>query len=315
MYRRIALIICLAVALWMPSFANAFAVSPATLDLSASRGETVEQTISVINNGTAEQTYYLGTISFVPDETSGAPRFLSGDSDRSGLAGWIHFPVREVTVPSSTKVDVPFVVTIPADAESGTLYAAVTVSVAPSDVVASNGATIEAKTAVLVFMTVEGESIEKAATVDFVSSDGGLVVAHDVSYAFRVQNQGNVSVVPSAMIVVTDLFGRVVFAKDANPEDGRVLPGTTRTYSGELVERPSGFLGAIATQWSLFAIGPMTATLSIDGTDSADSPAIHYWMFPWQILVTVIGAIVFAWLALRGLARSRSGIGGISTGN
>lgn len=303
MYRRIALLICAAAVLWMPTFARAFAVSPATLDLSASRGETVEQTVSVINNGAAEQTYYLWTMPFVPDETSGAPQFLSSDEDRSGLAGWIVFPVREVAVPAGTKVDVPFVVTVPGDTESGTYYAAVTVSTAPSEVVASNGASIEAKLAVLVFLTVEGETVEKAAIVDFVSPDEGLVVVHDVSYAFRIQNQGNVSVVPAAEIVVTDVFGRVVFAMDGNPEGGRVLPGTTRTYFGELAERPSGFLDTVAAQWSLFAVGPVTATLVVDGIDSADGPAIHYWMFPWQMIVTVVGAIVLAWLVWRGIKR------------
>lgn len=303
MYRRIATFICAAAALWIPSFVRAFAVSPATLDLSASRGVTVEQTISVINNGAAEQTYYLGTMSFVPDETSGTPQFLSSDDDRSGLAGWIAFPVREVAIPAGTKVDVPFVVTVPDDVASGTYYAAVTVSTAPSEVVASNGATIEAKMAVLVFLTVEGETVEKAAVVDFVSPDDGVVVAHEVSYAFRVQNQGNVAIVPAAEIVVTDALGRVVFTKDANVEDSRVLPGTTRTFSGELAGRPSGFFSTVRAQWSMFGIGPMTATLAIGGVDDPDGSEIRYWMFPWQLIVTVIGAILLAWLVWRGIMK------------
>ncbi len=309
MYRRIATFICAAAALWIPSFVHAFAISPATLDLSASRGETVERTISVINNGAAEQTYYLGTMAFVPDETSGTPQFLSSDDDRSGLAGWIAFPVREIAIPAGTKVDVPFVITVPGDVQSGTYYAAVTVSTAPSEVVASNGATIEAKMAALVFLTVEGETVEKSAIVDFVSPDDGMVVAHEVSYAFRVQNQGNVAVVPIANIVVTDLFGRAVFTKDANVEGGRVLPGTTRTFSGELAERPGGFLETIRTQWSLFAIGPMTATLVIDGVDDPNGSEIRYWMFPWQLVVTVVGSIVLAWLVWRGLTRGRAPTG------
>ena len=120
MYLRFLLFICAVAVLSMPSFAHAFVVSPTTVDLSASRGGTVEQTITVINNAAAEQTFYLGTLPFVPSETSGAPQFLSNDDDRSGLSAWIHFPVNEIAIPTNTRVDVPYSVVIPVDISSGT---------------------------------------------------------------------------------------------------------------------------------------------------------------------------------------------------
>lgn len=306
MYRRIALLLCAAAVLWIPSFVSAFAVSPATLDLSASRGETVQQTVSVINNGAAEQTYYFGTMSFVPDETSGIPQFLSSDNDRSGLAGWIVFPVSNVAIPAGTKVDVPFEVTVPGDVESGTYYAAVTVSTAPSEIVASNGATIEAKTAVLVFLTVEGETVSKFALLDFTSPDeGGMESRLYVPYAFRVQNQGNVAFVPDATITLTDMFGRVVTRTNANGELARVLPETTRTFEGVLAGGPDGFWSVVRQQVSLFAIGPVTATLDLRAGDQAETTSFSFWMFPWQLIVTAAGAVLLAWLVWRGITRRR----------
>lgn len=303
MYRRISLLICAAAVLWIPSFARAFAVSPATLDLSASRGEAVEQTVSVINNGAAEQTYYLGTMSFVPDETSGAPQFLSNDDDRSGLAGWIVFPIREVVIPAGTKVDVPFVVTVPDDTESGTYYAAVTVSTAPSEVVASNGATIEAKMAVLVFLTVEGETVERGRLLDFTSEvAGGVGTTMAIPYQYRIQNQGNVSLSPTVTIMVRDAVGRMVLTVDGNPDGGRILPGTTRTFEGTLTTRADGFFQTVAQQVSLFAVGPVEVTLA-PSLQGEQSTSFTVWVIPWQLIVSVVGVVALAWLVWRGIRR------------
>jgi len=311
---RFAIIFCAAAMLWMPSFVHALAVSPATIDLSSSKGETVQQTISVINNDAADQKYFFGTISFVPDVTTGDPQFLSSDADQSELSKWIDFPVGEVVVPARTMVDVPFVVSVPMNAASGTYYAAVTVSIAPSEIVASNGASIEAKTAVLIFLTIEGENVEKMALLDFVSPDEGVTAFHALSYVYRLQNQGNVLVKPKASIIVQDFLGRTIFVADANPGSGRVLPGTTRTFAGELSDWPHGFVESVKSQVSLFAIGPVTATLQIEGIDS-NGPAIHYWMFPWQMIVTMVGCAAIIWCVWHGIRVLRARISRISTGS
>lgn len=292
--------------MWIPCAASAFGVSPATLDLSGARGETIDATFTVINSSTAEQTYYLSTLAFGPNESSGAPEFIPYDVDHSGMPEWIAFPHAVVSIEANAKADVPFRVSIPAGAASGSYYAAVTVSTAPSEIVATNGATVEAKTAVLVFLTVEGETIEKAAVLDFVTPDGPITTIHELSYAFRVQNQGNVVVVPTASIVVTDLFGRTVFTKDANAAGGRVLPGTTRTFTDELIEKPSGFFPTVRKQWFLFAIGPMTATLVVDGADIADGPALHYWIVPWQLLSCIAVGLILLKLIWNGLTRRKA---------
>lgn len=308
MFRRLAILFCAAVLAWIPVRALAFGVSPASLDLSGGRGEIVAGSVAVINGGTAEQTYYLGTLAFVAGEESGAPTFLPSD-DQSGLAGWISFPVREVTVPARTKVDVPFMVTVPSGQASGTYQTAVTVSATPSEVVATNGATIEAKTAVLVFLTVEGETVEKLALLDFVTpgnADGPLFANHEVSYAYRLQNQGNVAVKPDATITVRDLLGRAVLVADANPSEGRVLPESTRTFTGEIQSAQDGFLHMARAQVSAFAIGPVTATLTVAYGSQTLSSSISYWAFPWQLLVCAAATVIVLVLLWNGVLRQRT---------
>lgn len=298
----------------MPFRVLAFAIAPATLDLSGQRGETIKDTIAVINNGSAEQTYYLGTLKFIPGESS-TPSFIPFETDHSGLPEWIAFPVKIVTIPANTKVDVPFTVTIPQDVPSGTVYGAITVSTTPSDVVAANGATIEAKMASLLFVTVEGETVEKLALLDFASSngaDGPFDLARQ--FAFRLQNQGNVAIVPTGTVTLTDAFGRVVATQTVNEEASRVLPLTTRSFSGTVGTNPIGFVETVRSQLASFAIGPINATLTVTSGSQTLSKSFSYWMIPVQLLLTAAMAVVILLVFSKLLSRGRDRLGRIQPG-
>lgn len=314
MLRRLLPFLCAVVLLWMPSRALAFAIAPATLDLSGQRGETIEDTIAVINNGSAEQTYYLGTLKFVPGESS-TPSFIPFETDHSGLPEWIAFPVKTVTIPAGTKVDVPFTVTIPQDAASGTAYGAITVSTSPSDVVATNGATIEAKMASLLFVTVGGETVDKLALLDFASSgdaDGPFDLARQ--FVFRVQNQGNVASVPSGAVTLTDSLGRRVATQPINEDGGRILPMTTRSFSGSIGPNPHGFVETVRSQIANFAIGPMNATLTISTGTQTITRSFSYWTFPLHLFLTAAMAVVILLALSKLLSRGRERLGRIQPG-
>ncbi len=301
----IAVLVCAVAALWMPLRAHAFAVTPALLELSGARGETVKSAITVINDTAAPRTYYLQAIKFVPREDSGAPTFIPYETDHEGLPEWVKFESRAVAVPAGSKAEVPITIAIPNDAASGGQYGAIVVSDTPSDVVATNGAAINANIAVLVFLTVEGETIEKAALLDFTSPEQGSVLAAVAgSFRYRLQNQGNVHVTPTGTVTVRDLFGRTIAAADANSGRNKVLPGVTRTFEGVFGRPTAGLWDTLKVQFAAFAIGPMTATLELDsvGSDPITS-RFGFWVFPWQMLSVIVLSVAAAWFAVRGIKK------------
>ncbi len=315
MFRRIIPLLCAVVLLWMPFRALAFAIAPATLDLSGQRGETIDGTIAVINNGSAEQTYYLGTLKFVPGEQSGTPSFIPFETDHSGLPEWIAFPVRTVAIPANTKVDVPFTVTIPQNVASGTVYGAITVSTSPSDVVAANGATIEAKMASLIFLTVEGETVDKLALLDFDATNSGNTSLQLTRwFTFRVQNQGNVVAVPTGTVTLVDALGRTVLSQPINQEQSRVLPMTTRSFSGTIGPVPTSFGDELRSDVANFAIGPVTATLTIASGSKTLTKSSTYWTLPWHLLLTAAMAVVILLVLSKLLSRGRDRLGRIQPG-
>lgn len=284
------IIVCFIALMLIPFYVNAAAIAPATQDIVAKRGETVKAQISIINSSAIEQTYYLGAMKFVPKAETGSPQFISYDEDHSGLTEWIKFPSESVKVPSNSKGDVEFEIQIPEIVASGGYYSAVTVSSSKYDLVASNGSIIEAKTAALILLTVEGETTEKAELLNF--SKKGRISSLFNGFSYRIQNQGNVHIVPEGEIVLKGLLGRVIKRIDANKALGRVLPNSTREYSFN--EEKNSFWNTASGQMKEFAIGPIKAELQLSYADGSSKLTARdrYWYLPYQLIAVIAGSIL-----------------------
>ena len=288
----------------IPSGARAAAVAPATIEVVGTRGGVAQATFSIINTSATEQTYYLGTMKFVPKEETGAPQFIPYEEDHSGLADWIKFQGSSVTVPANTKLEYPFLVNIPGAVDSGGYYSAITVSGSPQDLTQSNGAVVEAKTAILVFLTIEGQTNRKAEILDFNKESGFSSLSEDINY--RIQNQGNVHVVPTGEVKIKGLFGRTIRIIEVTDEIGRVLPGSTRKYTLPAVKE-QGFWNTVSHQMRYLAIGPVKAELNLSYSD--DQPKImseiSYFHFPAHLISVVLGGFIILLLLFRGLSKSK----------
>lgn len=299
-----SLLLCLTALLSMPQGVGAFGVSPALLDLSGKRGETIPGTFTLINTSAAEQSYYLGALSFFSGEDSGEPQFVSPDADQSELTTWIQFPHVHVTLSAGSKADVPFQVSIPDGALSGSYHAAIVVSDTPPQLAEGSGSVVRANMAVLVFLTVEGETVSQAAVLDFSSAQGGPRALPSFDYQYRVQNQGNVDVKPSGTVTVRDAFGRVLAQANANEDSGRILPKTTRAFHGHVGPTPPTLRDTLQNEFGLFAIGPVTVTLALQyGNGQSLTAAFTQWVFPWHAMLAVVAAIALALLTVRILHR------------
>lgn len=308
--KSLIIYIGIAVLLVSPLSAKAFAVAPGLVELNADRGQVIETTLQLINTSDAPQTVYLSKQKFEANETSGAPKFIPYDDDHFGLVDWLQLPFDRITVEARTKVDVPLTIAIPSDIASGGYYGSVIFSPAPHEIVATNGATINAKTAVLLLLTVSGENNEKLALLDFTSGQSNTwQTLPSGEFAFRLQNQGNIHVLPEGTISVKDILGRLISVANANPASGRVLPGSTRTYQGDFgPQNNRGFVETLKSQWQNFALGPVTVSLDLSYGDQPQ--ALHsdfsMWVFPWQLLVSVIAVLIILGLVIRGLKRKTS---------
>ncbi|MBI5794147.1 hypothetical protein HZA87_03620 [Candidatus Uhrbacteria bacterium] len=286
------LMISLFTMLTVPSVASAVSVAPASLELTADRGEMVSSSITVLNTQNNDQEYFIGLMGFKPKDDSGTPEFFLPEAGMDDLTSWILLGSSSYIVPALSSSQIPFRVAVPDDIPAGGYYAAITVSPAPADVVATNGAIIEAKTAVLVLLTVGGETQENLALLDFTSAQGESGLPFH-SYQFRLQNQGNVHVMPVGMVRLTGLLGQTILELDANAQEGRVLPGSTRTFSVAPDTQATNWYNAAAFQLSHLVIGPVKATLDLTyGGNGIIQSSLSFWVFPWQLILTMIGLLL-----------------------
>ena len=280
-----------------PVSVQAFSASPSTMDMEAGRGEKIDRQFTVTNTSSADQTFYCSVLKFVPAGDSGSPQFIPFEKDHAGLPEWIQFSSPSALIRANSKQDIPFSVTVPNDSAAGTFYAAVTISTAPAEII-STGATVEAKTALLIFLTVKGETVEKIALLNFGSGeDQGILTLPPKEFTFSLQNQGNVLLVPEGTITIRNAMGAEVQTLSINAENGRLLPKSTRLYRTAWVSQNEAgtFLEKARQEWNAFHFGPYTAQLVL--TYESDQKNVlngeyAFWIFPWHALVFMTGILV-----------------------
>lgn len=289
----------------IPFCMHAAAVSPATIDVSGGRGEVVSSKFTIVNTQATNQTYYLDTLSFQAKDESGEPQFSSMKTTDS-LAKWIIFASDHVTIPARSKIDAPFTIHIPADVVPGSYQSAITVSSAPAEVVATNGAIVEAKTAVLVFLTVNGDSTKKVELLDFKASGKGIQSDLHQTFTYRIQNQGNVYAIPEGVIAMKDILGRTIQVRDANESKNRVLPMSTRTFQVASL-KPNGFVDTLKDQSRAFAIGPVNVALALNL--GVGFQPIHittsFWYIPYQLILSVLVLVVLLYLVYQFISKHK----------
>lgn len=281
----------------IPSSVFAFAVSPSVIEMEGTRGEKVHKTISIINTGSAEQTYYLDTLFFEPKEEEGIPVF--DPQKKSPLSDWILLPENPIVVePNSFKeIEVSFL--IPQQSASGTFFVALTVSPAKEEIF-SEGASVEAKTAVLFFLTVLGETKEQMALLDF-SADKIVSSLGPEMFSFRVQNQGNVLLVPTGKIILRNVFGKEVAVLPVNEEQGRLLPGKTRKYEEKWkTYEQQSVMQKVKEEWKNFHLGPYGAELSLSFSGTEITKSIRVWILPWHACLSLVALLVVLFVFHRG---------------
>lgn len=293
--KKSLLLICFALlsTMFFPKHVLAFSVSPAILEIEGQRGETVSSSITIINESSVDEEYFIGSMNFEAQDQSGAPEFIPYNIDHSGLPDWFSFQSDSFLVPARSYVEMPFEIVTPDDVAAGSYHSAITVSMTPSEVVEANGAVMQATIASLVFFTVVGETTESAALLSFTSeTDDKLASTLPSDVQIKLQNQGNVYLSPYGAVSIKDIFGRTLAIKEVNQEEGRVLPLTTRIFLISFSEADS-FAEKVVDQAKMFSIGPLTVELDLRySEDDQIQSSFQMWYFPWQLLSTVFGGII-----------------------
>ncbi|MBU0649052.1 hypothetical protein KJ969_03055 [Patescibacteria group bacterium] len=203
---------------------KAVTISPIIIDdVDIQPGEAAFRTFVVINESESEKTYFLHAKNFEPVGEEGQVT-ISAEEDPIGLASWIAFPVKSITLGSGQMQEIDFQIVAPPNAEPGGHYAAVFASTEPPDI--DRGLGLAGNVGVLLLVRIEGDITEDIRVLEFHTRNSqNFYNRLPVFFDYRIENRGTVHVKPQGIIKLTGLFGDEV---DANPNNSRSLPSSIR---------------------------------------------------------------------------------------
>lgn len=289
--------------LGMITMASALTISPARIELSGDPGSTISDTFILINEQESEQTFYTSSENFQAQGESGTPNFVHSNE---GLATWVTVQ-SQVTLKKGEKVEIPFTITIPKDADAGGHFAAIFLSTAPPTT-GQGQVALGAKVGTLLLLHVNGDIKEGGGLLSFgIKNSNWFLFGKPVDFSYRFNNSGNDRVNPAGEIIIRNMFGFRTAVLNANPTNGNILPSSTRRFDvrwgeEEAIDPAAAFSDKVAYEWRNFAFGFYHARMDLSfGTNRTATDAVTFFVFPWHLMVIVIAAAFILFFILRAL--------------
>ena len=284
---------------------SALTISPARIELSGDPGTTINADFTVINEQAYEQTFFTTVENFDAQGETGTPSFTTSDE---GLASWVRIG-DQVSLKKDEKRKISFNIVVPKDADAGGHFAAIFLSSTPPST-KGNQVSVGAKVGVLVLFKVSGDIKEGGGLLSFDTKDGARFLSSlPIDFVYRLNNSGNDRIKPKGEITIRDTIGWKTEGLNANPQDGNVLPNSTRRFTvtwgnGDGLAPSASFFDSVSYQWRNFALGLYFANLDlIFGSSGSVSKTIVLFILPWQLTVVLIIVLTILFFVLRNLVR------------
>jgi hypothetical protein len=316
------------------SSALGVSVSPARYELTGDKGTVVYGEFTVINQSNVDQVYGTSVENFTAQGETGVPLFTKDNKD---IASWLQVD-KKITVAKNEKKTVEFSIVIPENAEAGGHFGAVFLYSDPGQDGEAN-VSIGTKVGMLVLLKVNGDIKIGGDIKDFSASslsDSDKVsktffTELPINFSYRFTNSGNDRVNPYGVLTIKNMLGMNSEILSANPNQGNVLPQSTRKFDvlwgkGEKEELVSdGFFAKALYQWRHFALGYYTVNLkiaydiepkkginesadeissNIESSTAVASKTFKVFILPWQLLIVItFSALLFIVVLVNGLKR------------
>ncbi|WP_448630986.1 WxL protein peptidoglycan domain-containing protein [Cellulomonas soli] len=272
---------------------NAFGSARTGYTYGVDPGATVQDALVVANHGdeTLELAVYAADGYTTP---AGQLDLLTPDRGSSAVGAWLATAVDTVTVEPGASVEVPFTLTVPADATPGDYAGGVVTSLAQAD--AAEGITVDRRLGIRVDLRVGGELRPALAVEDVhVSYDGTAnpAGAGGAAVTYTVRNTGNQVLSADQTVAVTGPFGRLRVQAPEVARAPELLPGERWTVTVPVPDvLPSVRLTAdVAVSPVVVDASGSTATLA-PVRATATTWAVPWLTFGLVVLLAAVAVVV-----------------------
>ncbi|OZD54387.1 hypothetical protein CH252_08800 [Rhodococcus sp. 06-1477-1B] len=225
----------------------------------------------------------------------GALDILAGGVESTDLGSWVSIASPELTLDSGASAEVPFTVTVPADAAPGDYAAGIVASML---VTADNGTVTERRLGSRVHLRVQGDLVPALAVGDVAVDYHGTANPAETGSAtvsYTLTNTGNTRLDPTVEVALGGPFGWArVTADDDAPE---LLPGSSLQRTVEV----AGVVPLVLLSAEVTATSQVVSRTLAGAEPSTLDPLISQGAaataaVPWTALaILVLLALLVAW--------------------
>ncbi len=258
--------------------ANDFGTGRDNYSYTAAPGDHIDDGLVIANHGTAA----LDLAVYAADAfttSSGQLDLLAKDKPSTGVGAWVHPAHDRITVQPGQSAQVPFTLTLPADATPGDHLGGILASLVQGDVERRVGLRIRLRVGgdLRPSLAVENLDVRYAGTVNPLDTG-------DATLAYTIRNSGNAVVTARQSATVTGPFGSLPVTAGPIPDSPPLLPGETWQVTASVHGvTPALYLAGTVRLVPLLtdAAGSTAPLSSVDTT--AHSPAV-----PWTVVAVIV---------------------------
>lgn len=271
---------------------RSFTISPPTILVPTTPGQTAEGVVKLRNETDEPVTFNVLIEDFIVTDTHGTPTILPPDtlSNKYSASSWIGISPTHFTVPAHERVELTYFMRIPPDARPGGHYAAIVYAPVSEKGVDSTGATVNSQIGTLFSVVIDGRINEKAEVSRFFAN--GFQEYGPVPVETQIKNMSDSHIRPIGNITLTNMLG----GKSAQPlKEHNIFPEAARDY-----------VNLFGEKWMF---GRYTATFEATyGKDNLPLTAtVAFWVIPWKIIIVIILFVIAAILGYMLLTKSSKG--------
>ncbi|MFC0508873.1 WxL protein peptidoglycan domain-containing protein [Micromonospora costi] len=262
-------------------------------------GASLTDRVAVTNHSTRPLTLSLYA-SDAFTTTQGGFDLLAGGQQPTDVGAWVRFTRTTLTIPSTSRLDVPFTLTVPANATPGDHAGGVVAALAATTADAQgNQVSVEHRVGARIYLRVTGE-VQPALSIEDlrVRHTGSLnpFAGGTLTATFTLRNTGNMRLAGRPTLGMTGPFGLARRSVDAAalPE---ILPGGELSTTVRMTGVPPLFrLTATAAATPTAVDG-----LTLDPVPAVDTARAAIWAVPWPqlVLLTLLALVAWALLVAR----------------
>lgn len=274
--------------------------SPLPISLIADASSTVSAQLKVKNGGNESEVIKIGLMKFGAYGADGKPKILDREKGDEYF-DWVTFSPESFSLAPNEWKTVTMTINIPANAAFGYYYAVTFSRKETVSESASKTTNIAGAVATLVLLEVRSANAVRKLELDDFFVDKKVYEFLPVNFMVKLKNSGNVHVLPSGNIFISQGSQKNLAILSFNETVGNILPDSFRNYLTKWTEgfpvhkekivdgKVVNFLDWDLTKITNLRIGKYRATLLLaydDGNRDVPLQAyIDFWVIPWRIIL------------------------------